>query len=74
MDLLLKKEKLIFFEELEMIKELEYLETNSSRITVRSPLAVSKIVLVLKLNFSLEYLLEYLENFPLNLSFFQLMG
>ena len=71
---MLKKKKLIFFEELEMIKELERLEISLFRVTIRLPLIVSEVVLTFELDFFLEYLLEYLEDFFLNLSFFQLVG
>ena len=67
-------EKCIFSEELEIIKELEHLETDSLGVIVKLLSTVFGIVLVPKLDFSLGYLLEYLEDFPLDLSFFQLVG
>ena len=69
-DFLLKKKKLIFFEKLEIIKELECLEANLFKVTIGLLLIISEVILVSELDFFLEYLLKYLEDFPSDLSFF----
>ena len=63
-------EKYMFSEELEVIKKLERLEADLSKVTVRSPLAVSEVALVPELDFSLGYLLEYLKDFFQTCPFF----